>query len=211
MEKNGLICLKNMKEFKDFLKYILPYYRQFKRFTKTRMGIPYCKFLKFKLFPSKYYWDKGKTTIVVNPRKIFIGKNSPVGRFGGYFQGAGTIYIGNYVQFGPNVSLISSNHDLYDQYKLVEGEPIHISDYCWIGINSVITAGVTLGPRTIVGAGSVVTKSFPEGFCVIAGVPAKIIKYLDKDKFIPWKFEEEYYGFLSSNEFERKRKKYIDV
>lgn len=52
-------------------------------------------------------------------------------------------------------------------------------------MNSVITAGVTLGPRTIVAAGAVVTKSFPDGFCVLAGVPAKIIKILDKDKFQP--------------------------
>ena len=45
-------------------------------------------------------------------------------------------------------------------------------------MNSMILPGVELGPRTVVGAGSVVTKSFPEGDCVIAGNPAKIIKKL---------------------------------
>jgi acetyltransferase-like isoleucine patch superfamily enzyme len=175
------------------------------------MGIPYLTFLKFKLFGGKYYWDKGKNTIVVNPRKIFIGKNSPVGRYGGYFQGAGKIYVGDYVQFGPNVSLVSSNHDLYDHYKILEGDSIKISDYCWIGMNSVVTAGVTLGPRTIVGAGSIVTKSFPEGYCIIAGVPAKKIKDLDKEKFVVPKFEREYFGFLSENEFESRRKEFLDI
>lgn len=53
-------------------------------------------------------------------------------------------------------------------------------------MNSVVTAGVTLGPRTIVAAGAVVTKSYPEGFCVLAGVPAKVVKLLDKEQFIPW-------------------------
>jgi acetyltransferase-like isoleucine patch superfamily enzyme len=189
----------------------LPYYSSYSCFAKARMGISYLAFLKFKLFGSKYYWDKGKNTIVVHPRKIFIGKNSPVGRYGGYFQGAGEIYIGDYVQFGPNVSLISSNHDLYDQYKPEEGFPIVIDNYCWIGINSVILPGVSLGPRTIVGAGSVVTKSFSEGYCVVAGVPAKKIKDLDKEKFVVPKFENEFYGFLSVDEFLKYRNKFLDI
>lgn len=190
---------------------ILPYYKKYLHFSKAKMGIPYLSFLKFKLFGSQYYWDKGKSTIVVNPRKIFIGKNSPVGRYGGYFQGGGKIYIGNYVQFGPNVSLVSSNHDLYDHYKVVDGSPIIIEDYCWVGMNSVITAGVTLGPRTVVGAGSIVTKSFPEGYCVIAGIPAKKIKDLDESQIVIPKFETEYYGFLSEKEFEKRRKEFLDI
>lgn len=48
-----------------------------------------------------------------------------------------------------------------------------------IKMNSVVLPGVTFGPKTIVGAGSVVTKSFPEGQCVIAGNPARVIKRLD--------------------------------
>ena len=114
------------------------------------------------------------------------------------------------MQFGPNVGILSSNHDLYDQNKY-NNVPIRIGDYSWVGMNSVITAGVVLGPRTIVGAGSVVTKSFPEGYCVIAGAPAKVVKYLDKDKFVPWHYEEEWYGYLTKEEFEQNRKKYIDI
>ena len=78
-------------------------------------------------------------------------------------------------------------------------------------MNSVITAGVELGPRTIVAAGAVVTKSFPDGFCVLAGVPAKMIKYLDKEKFVPWHEEEEWYGYYSKEKFERVRRSYIDL
>jgi len=62
----------------------------------------------------------------------------------------------------------------------MEWNDVYIGDYCWIGANAVILLGVHLGPHTIVGAGSIVTKSFPEGYCVIAGNPAKIIKKLEK-------------------------------
>lgn len=86
-----------------------------------------------------------------------------------------------------------------------------IGDYSWIGMNSVVTAGVTLGPRTIVAAGAVVTKSFPEGFCILAGVPAKVVKYLDKDQFQPWCMENEYYGYIPKEKFEFVRKKYLDI
>ncbi|MBO8759626.1 type 8 capsular polysaccharide synthesis protein Cap8J, partial [Staphylococcus aureus] len=55
-------------------------------------------------------------------------------------------------------------------------EDVKIGNYSWIGMNSVILPGVELGEHTIVGAGSVVTKSFPEGNVVIGGNPAKIIK-----------------------------------
>jgi acetyltransferase-like isoleucine patch superfamily enzyme len=46
-------------------------------------------------------------------------------------------------------------------------------------MNSVIHPGDKLGPHTTVGAGSIVTKSFEDGYCVIAGNPAKLIKKLD--------------------------------
>ena len=55
---------------------------------------------------------------------------------------------------------------------------VYIEEKCWIGMNSVLLPEVRLGEKTIVGAGSVVTKSFPMGNCIIAGNPAKIIRCL---------------------------------
>jgi len=82
-------------------------------------------------------------------------------------------------------------------------EKVKICDYSWAGMDSVILPGVKLGTRTIVAAGSVVTKSFPEGYCVIAGSPAKIIRHLDKERFVPWHDEEEFYGFIPKDVFEK--------
>jgi len=51
---------------------------------------------------------------------------------------------------------------------------VRIGEKCWIGMNSVILPGVTIGDNTVVGAGSVVIKSFPDGNCVIAGNRLKL-------------------------------------
>ncbi len=82
-------------------------------------------------------------------------------------------------------------------------EKLIICDHSWAGMNCVILPRVKLGTRTIVAAGSVVAKSFPEGYCVIAGSPAKIIRYLDKEKFMSWQDEEEFYRFILKDVFEK--------
>ena len=74
----------------------------------------------------------------------------------------------------------------------------------------VVLPGVHLGPRTIVGAGSVVTKSFLDDYCVIAGNPARIIRELGKEKFVPTHFTEEYYGFMPKEEFREYASKYLN-
>ena len=98
---------------------------------------------------------------------------------GQYFQAIGKIEIGKGSYIGPNVGLITSNHDPEDLNRHLPPKPIQLGEHCWVGMNSVILPGVILGKRTVVGAGSIVTKSFPEGNCVIAGNPAKIIKRLN--------------------------------
>ncbi|RLZ10552.1 acyltransferase [Faecalibacter macacae] len=183
-------------------KIFLPYYSLYIRFSKAKLQTNYIDFLKYKLGINKRYWPAHKNCLIANYNNIYVGINSLVGRPGNYIQGAGKIFIGDYVQLAPNVGILSTNHDLYDQRNYNSAEVI-IGDYCWIGMNSQILAGVTLGTRTIVAAGSVVTKSFPEGFCVVGGSPAKIIKQLDPAKFEPWKDEEEFYGFIPKEEFEK--------
>ena len=95
---------------------------------------------------------------------------------GCYFQGIGKITIGRGTYIAANVGIITANHSFENLDAHDEAKPVFIGERCWIGMNSVILPGVTLGDRTIVGAGSIVTRSFPEGGCVIAGNPAKLIR-----------------------------------
>lgn len=199
---------------KQFIKKLIPFYIAYSRSTKSTIhNQSYWSYLKFRVSGKCNgggYFPVHPTCTIANIRKIYVGINSTVARPGCYLQGAGTIRFGDYVQLAPNVGILSANHDLYDQRKF-NAAPIVIGDYSWIGMNSVVTAGVTLGPRTIVAAGAVVTKSFPDGYCVLAGVPAKVVKYLDKEKFVPWHYEQEYYGYIPKDKFESVRKKYIDI
>lgn len=99
---------------------------------------------------------------------------------GTYFQNfAGNIYIGKGCYIAPNVGIITANHDPLDLDKHSLAQDVVLGTDCWVGMNSVILPGVVLGPSTVVGAGSVVTKSFRDGYCVIAGNPAKLIRSLN--------------------------------
>lgn len=99
--------------------------------------------------------------------------------FGNYFQTIdGEIIIGKGTYIAPNVGIITTNHDLNNLDDHMPGRNVILGKNCWIGMNSVILPGVVLGDHTIVGAGAVVTKSFKDGNCVIAGNPAKKIKDL---------------------------------
>lgn len=188
----------------------IPFINNYYRFKQTITNKVSCfYYLKFIVFKGWVYWPVHKNSEVTHPHNIYVGINSNAGtRPGCYLQGNGGIHIGNYVHFASNIGIISGNHDLYNQMKH-ETKEVRIEDYCWIGMNVVILPGVHLGPRTIVGAGAIVTRSFPDGYCVIGGNPARLIKELDKKKFVSTKFKEEFYGFVPKEEFRWFTKKHL--
>ncbi len=130
------------------------------------------------------------------------------------------IKIGNHCTIAPGVCFIT--HDggtwVFTQEipSLQRFGKIEIKDNCFIGLNSIILPNVTIGPNSIVGAGSVVTKDVPPN-TVVAGNPARVIKTIDeyKEKVLSiWKEQKppEYFmdikdGVKYSAEYIQKNKK----
>lgn len=124
-------------------------------------------------------WPSGLTCHISVANNIFFHPDD-LNNFqspGTYFQNFnGCIYIGRGSYIGPNVGIITANHKLHDLDAHEEGQDVVIGEKCWIAMNTVILPGVVLGPCTVVAAGSIVNKSFPEGNELIGGVPARLLK-----------------------------------
>ena len=125
-----------------------------------------------------------ESTTVLPPLYIDYGKPVTIGKRCFIqqcctFFGRGGIEIGDDVFIGPKCNLITINHDVNpDNRSATYGKPIKIEDKVWLGINTTILPGVTLGYGCIVGANSVVTKDVPP-MTIVAGNPARIIKKIE--------------------------------
>lgn len=116
-----------------------------------------------------FYVDYGK--------HIEIGKGCFIQQCCTFFGRSG-ITLGENVLVGPKVNIITINHDPDPENRSATyGRPVVIGDNVWIGINSTILPGVSIGCGAIIGANSVVTKDVPL-MTVVAGNPARIIKTL---------------------------------
>ena len=140
----------------------------------------------FSLMRELFYNQIGENSIVYNqltvvcPKNVKIGKNVTVMN-GALMMSAGGITLEDNVLIAANVQLISNNHDPYDRY-VITCKPILIKEGAWVGAGATILPGVTVGKHAIIGANSVVSKDIPD-YAVAVGCPAKVIKYLEKEKF----------------------------
>jgi maltose O-acetyltransferase len=94
--------------------------------------------------------------------------------------------IGNNVIMGPDVKIYTRNHnfdrlDLPIQLQGSTNDKVVIGNDVWLGANTIILPGVTVGDHAILAAGSVVTKDVPS-FAIAGGIPAKVIKYRNEKK-----------------------------
>ena len=90
------------------------------------------------------------------------------------------VKIGNNVLFGPSVQIYTATHPMEADIRrkwLEFAKPVSIGSDVWVGGAAIICPGVTIGDRTVIGAGSVVTRDVPEAVFA-AGNPCKVIKRL---------------------------------
>lgn len=97
----------------------------------------------------------------------------------------GEVYIGDQTMIGPNVTICTTGHPADPHYREMVAHyslPIHIGKNVWIGSNAVILPGVTIGDHSIIGAGSVVTRSIPENVIAV-GNPCRVSRSIgERDK-----------------------------
>ena len=152
---------------------------------KFNLAVPFSEEY-FSLMRELFYNQIGENSIVYNqltvvcPKNVKIGKNVTVMN-GALMMSAGGITLEDNVLIAANVQLISNNHDPYDRY-VITCKPILIKEGAWVGAGATILPGVTVGKHAIIGANSVVSKDIPD-YAVAVGCPAKVIKYLEKEKF----------------------------
>jgi galactoside O-acetyltransferase len=118
----------------------------------------------------------------------------------------GHIYIGDWAQFGPNVTLTTAGHPVLPELRTGFGtvlqfnKDIHIGENAWLGAGVTVLPGVTIGEGAVIGAGSVVTKDIPANV-VAVGNPCRVMREIgDRDR--------EYFFRKEEIDWEEIRKRY---
>lgn len=122
----------------------------------------------FRMFPP-FSTDCGKNTI--------LGKNVFINA-GCRFQDQGGLTISEGCQVGHNVVIATLNHDFHpERRQSIIPAPVVLQKNVWVGSNSTILPGVTIGENSVIAAGAVVSKDVPANV-IVGGVPAKVIRSL---------------------------------
>lgn len=114
-------------------------------------------------------------------RNVHFGKNV-YGNFNLTLVDDADIYVGDYVMFGPNVTICTAGHPINAKLREQVYEfnmPIHIGRNVWIGANVVVMPGVSIGDNSVIGAGSIVTKDIPANV-VAFDTPCKVQREISK-------------------------------
>jgi maltose O-acetyltransferase len=127
----------------------------------------------------------GEYTVIRSPLQCDYGYQTTIGartfaNWGLVLLDVGRITIGDDVQLGPNVQLLTATHPVEPgprRDKWEAAEPIMLGDNVWLGGGAIVLPGVTIGADTVVGAGAVVTRDLPAGV-VAVGNPARIVRHL---------------------------------
>lgn len=114
-------------------------------------------------------------------RQISVGART-FANYGLVALDVATITVGEDVQIGPHVQLLTPTHPVEPgprRDKWEAAEPITIGDNVWLGGGAIVLPGVTIGDNTVVGAGAVVTRDLPANV-VAVGNPARVVRQLEE-------------------------------
>jgi acetyltransferase-like isoleucine patch superfamily enzyme len=179
----------------------LPFFRIIAETSSTASPITFqgLFFQKLLGFNRKVPWPVHFTSKVTGHEYIRVGFNTAPGvSISNYIFASreAPLEVGSFCAIASGVCIGTFNHDVHSIDKYTTKGPVSIGDYCWIGANAVVLSGVVLGEHTTVAAGAIVTKSFPDGHCIIGGSPAKLIKKLDKSKCVKFRPKYLFTGYI---------------
>ncbi len=102
-------------------------------------------FRKLLRYNAKAKWALHHTATIHHPQGLSKGIGTYPGDSPGvYINASNGVYVGDFTNLGPNVGLISGNHDFVDNEAMVAARPIHIGRFCWLGMGAVVLPGVRL-------------------------------------------------------------------
>lgn len=95
------------------------------------------------------------------------------------------VQVGDFTLFGPAVQIYTATHPLHAGLRRTQefGQPVAIGSDVWVGGGAIICPGVTIGSRTVIGAGSVVTRDVPDGVFA-AGNPCRVIREITESSAV---------------------------
>lgn len=147
----------------------------------------------------------GENSFIQGPVFFHYGIHTKIGRnfFGNFnltIQDDAEVTIGDYCDFGPNVTIVTPVHPMLpderrlmrdkdgNEKRLCYAKPVKIGNSCWLGANVVVCPSVTIGDGCVIGAGSVVNRDIPAN-TFAAGNPCKVVRYLTEQDSMKCKLE----------------------
>jgi maltose O-acetyltransferase len=136
---------------------------------------------------TELFGDRGQTVWMQPPFYCDYGSNIELGErvffnFNCIVLDVCRVTIGDYTLFGPAVQILTPMHPLTAELRRKQefGKPIEIGSDVWVGGGALILPGVRIGSRSVIGAGSVVTRDIPDGVFA-AGNPCRVMRELADD------------------------------
>ncbi len=128
------------------------------------------------------FGEGGQTAWIQPPFYCDYGKNIKLGErvffnFNCVVLDVAEVIIGDYTQFGPTVQIYTATHPLNAELRRKQefAKPIEIGSDVWVGGGAILCPGVRIGSKSVIGAGSVVTRDIPEGV-VAVGNPCRVLR-----------------------------------
>ena len=151
-------------------------------FTGNRLRALILRLAGFDLGRGTVVW--GMPTFVGGPgltRRLKTGLQVKIGVHC-YFDLGAQVSIGDQTTLGPEVMVITSNHQIgsaENRAGAIDPRPVWVGRGCWLGARCILLPGITVGDGCIIGAGAVVTRDVPPN-TIVAGIPAKPIRTLNE-------------------------------